>query len=93
MKGLQDHGMIVIAKHFSITGATVLAMKNGLPLIEASIDSIKTLPFLELFKNKLGGVMPAASAFPLFYQDKDLVRKNEYDARTISLFFSGKWMQ
>lgn len=93
MKGLQDQGVLAIVKNFSINGATVLGVADDLPVIEASIDSVKMFPFLKLFENKVAGLMTAESSFPLFYQDKNLVRKNELDAATISSLFSGYWLR
>ena len=37
--------------------------------------------------------MTASANFPLFYQDKELVRKNNYNATTISLLFAGDWLK
>ena len=93
MRGLQDHGVLAVVKNFTISGATVLDVKDDVPVIEASIDSAKSLPFLKLFDNKVAGFMPAESRFPLFYQDKDLVKKNELDAPTISNLLSGYWLK
>jgi CubicO group peptidase (beta-lactamase class C family) len=85
--------VLAVVKNFTISGATVLDVKDDVPVIEASIDSIKSLPFFKLFDNKVAGVMPAESRFPLFYQDKDLVKKNELDAPTISNLLSGYWLK
>ena len=93
MKGMQDHGVLAVVKNFSINGATVLAVKDDVPVIEASIDSAKSFPFLKLFENKISGFMPVQSSFPLFYQDMDLVKKNALDAVTISSLLSGDWLR
>ena len=93
MKGLQDDGVLAVVKNFTINGATVVDVKDEVPVIEASIDSAKSFPFLKLFENKVSGFMPAQSSFPLFYQDMDLVKKNELDAVTISSLLSGDWLR
>jgi beta-N-acetylhexosaminidase len=93
MKGLQDHGVLAVVKDFTINGATILSMQDDLPVIEASVDTMKAVPFYKLFENKISGVMPSPSSFPLFYQDRNLVRKNKYDATTISMLFAGDWMR
>ena len=92
MKGLQDYGVAAIVKDFTINGATVLDVKEDIPIIDASVDTTKSFPFFKLFENNVAGFMSAANNFPLFYQDKELVRKNNYDAETISLLFSGDWL-
>jgi beta-N-acetylhexosaminidase len=91
MRGLQDHGVAAIVKNFAINGATVLDVSNDVPVIEASVDTTKSLPFLKLFENKIAGFMTTSANFPLFYQDRELVRKNEYNATTISLLLAGDW--
>jgi hypothetical protein len=48
---------------------------DWVPIIEASVDTTKLLPFFKLFENKVAGFMTASASFPLFYQDKELVRK------------------
>ncbi|WP_276373193.1 serine hydrolase [Chryseolinea sp. H1M3-3] len=93
MKGLQDHGMLAVVKNFTVNGATVLDVKEDFPVMQLSVDTSKTLSFYNLFENKIAGVMTAPAKFPLFYQDKNLVRKNEFDAPTISLLFSGDWLE
>ena len=93
MRGLQDHGVAAIVKDFAINGATVSDVRDGVPIIEASVDTTKLLPFFKLFENKVAGFMTASASFPLFYQDKELVRKNEYNATTISLLFGGDWLK
>jgi beta-N-acetylhexosaminidase len=93
MKGLQDQGVLAVVKNFSIKGATVLDVRDNVPVIEASIDSVTSFPFFKLFENNVAGFMAAESSFPLFYQDKDLVRKNELDAAAISTLLSGNWMR
>ncbi|HEX6225115.1 MAG TPA: serine hydrolase [Chryseolinea sp.] len=93
MKGLQDHGVAAIVKNFAINGATVLDVREDLPVIDASVDSVKSFPFFKLFENKVAGFMTTSSNFPLFYQDKELVRKNDYDAATISQLLSGSWLK
>ena len=91
MRGLQDHGVAAIVKNFAINGATVLDVRDDIPMIEASVDTTKSFPFFKLFENKIAGFMTTSANFPLFYQDKELVRKNEYNATTISLLFAGDW--
>src|SRR5690606_18375354 len=93
MKGLQDNGVLAVVKNFTINGATVLDVKDDVPVIAASIDSAKSFPFLRLFENKVSGFMPAESSFPLFYQDMDLVKKNNLDVAAISSLLSGDWMR
>ncbi|MBL0742468.1 glycoside hydrolase family 3 N-terminal domain-containing protein [Chryseolinea lacunae] len=93
MRGLQDHGVLACAKHFTVKGLTVLDVKNDIPTIKPTLDSVKAYPYIKLFESNLAGVMPAASTFPLFYESKNLARKNNFDASTLSLFFTGEWLK
>jgi beta-glucosidase-like glycosyl hydrolase len=92
MRGLQDHGMLAIVKNFALNGATVLDVNDGVPSVETSVDTTKTYPFFQLCENQVAGIMPSSSRFPIFYQDKDHVKRNEIDASTISLLYSAEWL-
>jgi beta-N-acetylhexosaminidase len=93
MRGLEDNGALAIVKNFAINGATITNIENDLPVFSASVDSVKSFAFYKLFEQNIAGVMPASSSFPLFYADKDLVRKNSFDAATLSLVFTGNWLK
>ncbi len=93
MKGLQDNGVLATAKNFKISGATVLDIQENLPLIEAMVDSTQAAPYYKLFENGLSAIMPSASEFPIIYQNQNQVRKNEFDAQAVSLFFTGEWLR
>ncbi len=93
MLGLQDHGILSCAKNFSLKGITIVDVKKDVPLIQASVDSVQALPFKKLFKNNITGIMPASSSFPLSYENARLVKKNEFDAVTISQVFTGSWLK
>jgi CubicO group peptidase (beta-lactamase class C family)/beta-glucosidase-like glycosyl hydrolase len=93
MKGLQDHGVLAVVKNFTVSGATVLDVPDGLPIVNLSVDTVKSYPFYRLFENNVAGVMPKAAQFPLFYQDRSLVKKNDFSAATISSLFSGDWLE
>jgi len=67
MKGLQDMGIISVAKHFPGHGDTDKDSHYTLPLISKSfseIDSIHLFPFKYLIQNGLSGVMTAHLAVP-----------------------------
>ncbi|MBA4053943.1 MAG: hypothetical protein C0490_04455, partial [Marivirga sp.] len=93
MNGLQDHGVLACAKHFTVKGLTIIDVTNNFPSIHASIDSVAAFPFKKLFENQVTGVMPASSTFPLFYDNVKLVKKNGFDASTLSLLFTGNWLK
>jgi CubicO group peptidase (beta-lactamase class C family)/beta-glucosidase-like glycosyl hydrolase len=93
MRGLQNHGALAIVKDFSLNGATVVEVNDGIPSVETSVDTAKTYTFFKLFENRVSGVMTSPARFPIFYQDKDLVKKNEIDAGAISLLFSAEWLK
>jgi len=93
VRGLHDQGVLACAKHFTLTGLTILDVQEHLPIIQANIDSVQAYPFKQMFENDLAGVMPSASSFPLFYEDAKLVKKNGLDAATLSLLFTGNWLK
>ncbi len=93
VRGLYDHGVLACAKHFTVTGLTIIDVEEHFPTIQPSIDSVRAYPFQKLFANNLAGVMPAASSFPLFYENLKLAKKNGFDAATLSLLFTGKWLK
>jgi beta-N-acetylhexosaminidase len=93
MRGMQDHGVLACAKHFTVKGLTVTDVHKDFPSIKPTIDSVRSYPYIKLFENNLAGVMPAASTFPLFYESKNLIKKNAFDAATLSLFFTGEWLK
>ena len=93
MRGLQDNGVLSCAKHFVVKGLTVVDFQKEFPIINASIDSVQAYPFQKLFENNVAGVMPASSSFPLFYENLKLTKKNAFDAATLSLLFTGRWLK
>lgn len=61
-KGLQDAGVLAVAKHFPGHGDTKIDSHLGLPVIShsfARLDSVEFYPFRELVKDGIGGVMTA----------------------------------
>ena len=93
MTGLQDHGVLACAKHFTVKGLTVVDVQKDFPSVQPSIDSVQVVPYRKLFENNLTGVMPASSSFPLFYDNLKLTKKNGFDAATLSLLFTGNWLK
>jgi CubicO group peptidase (beta-lactamase class C family)/beta-glucosidase-like glycosyl hydrolase len=92
-KGLYEGGVVSCVKHFTIQGLTILDINDDLPYLQASIDTVKAYPYQKLFELGVAGVMPAATTFPLFYEDIKMVKKNAFDAETLSLLFTGKWLK
>ncbi|MCB9016238.1 MAG: serine hydrolase [Lentimicrobiaceae bacterium] len=67
MKGMQDNGLIAVAKHFPGHGDTGNDSHYTLPLINkslAEIDSIELFPFKYLINNGVKGVMVSHLAVP-----------------------------
>jgi beta-N-acetylhexosaminidase len=93
MRGLQDNGVLACAKHFTLQGLTIVNVENNMPSVQASTDSVRAFPYQKLFENNLTGVMPASSNFPLFYENLKLIKRNGYDASTLSLLFTGSWLK
>ncbi len=75
MKGLQDHGIMAVAKHFPGHGNTNVDSHYDLPIINESIEELKKLelfPFSYLFKEDVGGVMTAHINLPNIDNTKNI---------------------
>ncbi len=67
MQGMQDQGIMAVAKHFPGHGDTDSDSHKTLPTVNASwhdIDSIHLVPFRKLIEHNLGGVMVAHLYIP-----------------------------
>ncbi len=93
MRGMQDNGVLACAKHFPIKGLTVLDVKKGLPILQTNVDSIQSYPYQKLFENNIAGVVLAPADFPLFYNNKNLIEKNEFNSSKLSSLFTGDWLR
>lgn len=94
MQGMQDHGVLACAKHFPMQGLTVVDIKkNGLPTLNAYVDSVALHPFRQLFLHQISGVLPASSDFPLFYSKKRIIRQNVFTPTLLSSIYAGEWLR
>ncbi len=69
MKGLEDHGIMAVAKHFPGHGDTDSDSHVTLPIIIKSrdqLDSLELFPFRELIKNDVGGIMVGHLYLPAY---------------------------
>ncbi|MDX5418267.1 MAG: glycoside hydrolase family 3 C-terminal domain-containing protein [Hymenobacteraceae bacterium] len=67
MRGMQDNGIIAVAKHFPGHGDTDVDSHYDLPVIphdRARLDSLELYPFRELIKQGIGGIMVAHMHMP-----------------------------
>ncbi|MDP4282504.1 MAG: glycoside hydrolase family 3 N-terminal domain-containing protein [Bacteroidota bacterium] len=67
MKGLQDHGIVSVAKHFPGHGDTDTDSHLSLPVLKQSaerLDSVELFPFREMIRNKVDGIMVAHLFIP-----------------------------
>ncbi|MBC5994310.1 glycoside hydrolase family 3 protein [Pontibacter cellulosilyticus] len=67
MRGMQDNGIIAVAKHFPGHGDTDVDSHHDLPIIPFSrerLDSVELYPFQELIKHGVGGIMVAHMHIP-----------------------------
>ncbi|MDQ3395390.1 MAG: glycoside hydrolase family 3, partial [Bacteroidota bacterium] len=67
MRGMQDNGIIAVAKHFPGHGDTDVDSHAALPLLNFTrerLDSLEMYPFRELINNDIGGVMVAHLSIP-----------------------------
>jgi len=68
MKGLQDNGIISVAKHFPGHGDTEVDSHFDLPVIRKSkenLDAVELLPFKYLIESGVTGIMPGHLSLPL----------------------------
>jgi CubicO group peptidase (beta-lactamase class C family)/beta-glucosidase-like glycosyl hydrolase len=93
MRGMQDNNVLACAKNFPVNGLTIMDIQKGLPVITPYIDSTKAYPFKKLFENGLTGVVAAPADLPLFYQDKNLVRKNKFGSKALTSIFMAEWLK
>ncbi|MCK4638129.1 MAG: serine hydrolase, partial [Bacteroidales bacterium] len=69
MKGLQDNGIIAVAKHFPGHGDTETDSHKTLPIVNHSkerLDSLELYPFKKLINNGLDGIMIAHLYLPSY---------------------------
>ena len=67
MKGMQNHGLLAVAKHFPGHGDTDLDSHLSLPVIRhnrARLDSLELYPFQQMIEAGVGGVMVAHLNIP-----------------------------
>lgn len=72
MRGLQDEGVLAVAKHFPGHGDTDADSHYELPVINhdrARLDSLELFPFERIFNAGVGGVMSAHLNLPRFESD------------------------
>ncbi|WP_018478576.1 glycoside hydrolase family 3 protein [Pontibacter roseus] len=67
MRGMQENGIIAVAKHFPGHGDTDVDSHYDLPVIphdRTRLDSLELYPFRELIKHGIGGIMVAHMHMP-----------------------------
>lgn len=75
MKGLQDNGIIAVAKHFPGHGDTEVDSHSDLPVLShsrARLDSVELVPFKSLINNGVAGVMPGHLWIPSLDSNPEL---------------------
>ena len=75
MKGLQDNGILAIAKHFPGHGDTDTDSHLDLPVInhpEERMESVELYPFREVIANRINGIMIAHLYIPTYDDTPDL---------------------
>ncbi len=96
MRGLQDKGVLAVAKHFPGHGDTEVDSHKDLPIIHHNrerLDSIELYPFKKLFQRGMGGVMVAHLFIPSLDSTPNtattLSRKVSYNLLKKELGFKG----
>lgn len=75
MRGMQNHGIIAVAKHFPGHGDTDVDSHADLPIIPFTrerLDTLELYPFRELINNGIGGIMVAHLSIPELDATKNL---------------------
>lgn len=75
MRGLQDEGVMAVAKHFPGHGDVSVDSHRDLPVInksKAELDSLELYPFRQLVKAGVGGVMVAHLSIPSLDSRKNI---------------------
>lgn len=94
LKGMQSQGVLSCAKYFPVEGITVQDVrKDGLPVLNPYVDSVKIYPFEKLFDAGVTGILAASSDFPLFYEKKKTIKKNKYSTTVLSSVWAGRWLK
>jgi beta-N-acetylhexosaminidase len=85
MNGLQDNGIISVAKHFPGHGDTEVDSHSDLPVIKqtkARLDSVELVPFKLLINNGITGVMPGHLWIPSVDSNRDTPSTISYPVLT-----------
>jgi beta-N-acetylhexosaminidase len=85
MNGLQDNGIMAVAKHFPGHGDTNIDSHLDLPVIRhtrARLDSVELVPFRLLIDNGVAGVMPGHLWIPSLDTTNDLPSTVSYPVLT-----------
>jgi beta-glucosidase-like glycosyl hydrolase/CubicO group peptidase (beta-lactamase class C family) len=85
MRGMQDNGLMAVAKHFPGHGDTETDSHLDLPVIRhsrARLDSIELVPFRELISEGVSGVMPGHLNIPSLDSAKGLPSTLSYPILT-----------
>ena len=88
MKGLQDNGIMAVAKHFPGHGDTDTDSHLALPVIRhsrARMDSVELLPFRTLINNGLEGMMIAHLFLPCYDSNENVPSTLSYPIVTTLL--------
>src|SRR5215213_8802247 len=92
MKGMQDAGIMAVAKHFPGHGDTEVDSHLDLPVINKSMQQLESLelyPFKELIKAGVGGVMVAHLYIPAI--DKSANRSTSLSKKAITDLLKEKY--
>jgi beta-glucosidase-like glycosyl hydrolase/CubicO group peptidase (beta-lactamase class C family) len=85
MRGMQDNGLLAVAKHFPGHGDTETDSHLDLPVIRhsrARLDSIELVPFRKLISEGVSGVMPGHLNIPSLDSTKGLPSTLSYSILT-----------
>lgn len=89
MRGLQNNGILACAKNFTLNGITVSGMQKGLPIVKSFTDSVTRYLFKELIDKGVSGIMPAKTGLPVFYEQKNFVKKNKLSTQVMTAVYAG----
>ena len=93
MRGLQDHGTIACARYFPMRSLTVLNVRDDIPALNATPDSIQRYPYNSLIAQGLKGIAPSTAAEEVSIDVNSPVKETNYSSSTLATLYTGDYLR
>jgi beta-N-acetylhexosaminidase len=90
---MREADILSCANTFPIKSLTIKDVSGGIPVIEPQIDSVSFYPLQKTIQSGLGGLITSTQAFPIFYTNTNLIKKNDYNSASLSSLLLGRWLE